>query len=70
MQYQRLLTLSEIQQATLADPTLQQFTKMVCTVNWDDQTNSEADKAELQLFSKINGDLTVNSDKTVILSEN
>ena len=53
------MTLSEIQQATLADPTLQQLAKMVCTGNWEDQTNSVADKAELQLFSKIKGDITV-----------
>ena len=32
------MTLSDIQPATLADPTLQQLTKMICTGNWEDQT--------------------------------
>ena len=43
---------------------------MVSIVNWEDQTNHKADEAEVQLFSKIKGDLTVNSDKTVILFGN
>ena len=54
----------------LADPTLQQLAKMVRTGNWEDRTNSEADKAELQLFRKIKGDLIVNSDKTIVLHRN
>ena len=40
---------------------------MLCAGNWEIQTNSEADKAEHHLFSKIKGNLTVNSDKSVFL---
>ena len=61
----KAMTLFEIQQATLADPKLQQLAKMVNTGNWENHTNREEDKAEFKSFSKIKGDFTVNSDKTL-----
>ena len=64
------MTLSEIQKATRAEQTLQQLAKMICTNQWNEQDIPGADLADLKLFRKVKGDLTVSHDNSVILRGN
>ncbi len=43
---------------------------MICTNQWDEQDITGADLADLKLFRKVNDDLTVNHDNSVILRGN
>ncbi len=64
----KAMSLSDIQQATETDDTLQKLAELVRTGNWNSLTDSEnVDIAELKMFSKIREELTVNTDSSIIL---
>ena len=70
----KAMSLSEIQQATKSDPTLQQLAKMIRSEQWNEKAASQqddgVDQVQLKSFSQIKDELTVNSDTNVILRGN
>ena len=68
----KAMTLSDIQQATVTDTTLQCLVYLIQTASWNDLNHlpgnfKDANIAELQAFQRIKEELTVNTQENVIL---
>ena len=67
----KAMSLEEIQLATKADNTLQRLTEIIHMEQWESvirgSTWEGVDQSELQLFSKVKDELTVNDDSGIIL---
>jgi hypothetical protein len=66
------MTLSEIQEATKADPNLQQLVELI-REDWRNQANpiaDGADQTQLESFWKVKDELTVHDEADVILCGN
>ena len=67
----KAMSLEEIQLATKADNTLQRLTEIIHMEQWESvirgSTWEGVDQSELQLFSKVKHELTVNDDSGIIL---
>ena len=67
----KAMSLDEIQQATKADSTLQRLAEIIHMEQWESiirgSTYEGVDCSELQLFSKVKDELTVNDDSDIIL---
>ena len=68
----KAMTLTDIQQATMVDTTLQCLIHLIQMSLWTDLSHlplkfQDADMAELQAFQCVKEDLTVNTQENVIL---
>ena len=64
------MTLSEIQQKTTSDPTLQKVAELIQSDDWpqiSQITDEEINIDDLKSFSRIKDDLTVSENSSVIL---
>ena len=68
----KAMTMNEIQDATVADKTLQMLIDIIEKNSWNNlnsnsTASNEINKDELKLFAKIRDELTVNASKNIIL---
>jgi len=66
----KAMTLSQMQEVTTTDPTLQSLIMLLHTNKWDSIsqiTDSNVNVEELKLFSKLRHELTVNDASNIIL---
>ena len=69
----KAMTLSELQEATKGDQTLQKLAEKIQTGNWnvnEQNCSNEVDQAQIKLFGQIKDELTVNSESNIILRGN
>ncbi len=68
----KAMTLSQIQEATQQDSTLQALAEIIRSNRWNDISkieNENVNKEELKLFSKLRSELTVNETSNIILRD-
>lgn len=65
------MTLTEIQQATAEDATLQCLTDILRTGKWHqiESSSEHVNKDELKLFKRVQSELTVSSDSKTIFCD-